>query len=63
VVGDVNMRIFLEITVENNYKIKKGKIFISHSNYHPIENVSPKLSIETISSPNYQKIINVPPKP
>jgi hypothetical protein len=44
------------------YNKEKGKIYISPSNYHPIDNVPSKLSIMTMFLSNYQNIINVPPK-
>jgi hypothetical protein len=43
-------------------KIFLGKVHISPSNYHPIDNVSLKLSIVTMSPLNYQNIANVHPK-
>jgi hypothetical protein len=36
------------------------KYTYSPSNYHLIDNVPPKLLIGTMSSPNYQKVVNDP---
>jgi hypothetical protein len=46
--------------VSERFIIIKEKVHKPPSNYHQIDNVPLKLSIVTISPPNYQNIVNDP---
>jgi hypothetical protein len=55
------MRLYSLKEKKRKEKKKKGKIHLTPSNYHPNDNLPPKLLIAIIYPPNYQNNDNVPP--